>query len=239
MIKNKFPSLLSFSNAFIGIYIIALTIVNQTLSNELIGKISWLFIIAVILDGLDGFIAKKFQSSSDIGIQIDSFADITTFGLAPSFVVFKYLVTETRLDFGIWIILAFIYFSATLIRLSIYNEAILQEGKSKNFSGLPSPAGTIALVSLFFFYLSNPQQLAFFKISLPFLTLFISLLMISKISFPHVGKILFYNYNFKKFCILASYVILLILYPSLIVFLSILGYLLFGMLFMNEKKRKQ
>ncbi len=113
-----------------------------------------LIIVAGILDGLDGRIARLTGSTSEFGVQFDSMADIVSFGVAPA--VLAYHWSLTPLARTGWLI-AFLYVVCASMRLARFN--IQQSVVDKRFfAGLPSPAAAGALASLAFVFPELPES---------------------------------------------------------------------------------
>ena len=105
-------------------------------------------IIAAVLDGLDGRIARLTGTTSDFGLEFDSLADIVSFGIAPALLSYRWALNEfDRLG---WLI-AFIYVVCAAMRLARFNIQSTV-GDKRHFAGLPSPmaAGTLACVAYAF-----------------------------------------------------------------------------------------
>lgn len=102
---------------------------------------SWLIILAGILDGLDGRVARLAHATSEFGKEYDSLADVVSFGLAPAFLVYEWRLVELgRSGFA----LAFLFAVAGSVRLARFN--VQAESVDKRFFvGLPIPAGAGAL----------------------------------------------------------------------------------------------
>jgi len=101
-------------------------------------------IIAGVLDGLDGRIARLTGTTSDFGVEFDSLADIVSFGIAPALLAYRWALSSfDRLG---WLI-AFIYVVCTAMRLARFN---IQKnvGDKRHFAGLPSPMAAGALASM-------------------------------------------------------------------------------------------
>jgi CDP-diacylglycerol---serine O-phosphatidyltransferase len=99
--------------------------------------------IAAVIDFLDGFVARLLKASSEMGKQLDSLADVVSFGVAPSIIVYDFLRlsvanTANGLDtLMIWLLPAFIIACAGAYRLARFNiDSIAREG----FQGVPIPA---------------------------------------------------------------------------------------------------
>lgn len=160
----------------------------------------WLIFLAMIFDALDGHVARLVGASSEFGAQLDSLADLVTFGVAPGFLLvkmchsFTYLHRESLLQ-PVWLIAATFALCAAL-RLARFNVESDEEDDHSTFSGLPTPAagGMIASFALLFYRLrleTNSSAYAanldkFVQMALPFLALATALLMVSRIPFPHL-----------------------------------------------------
>ena len=94
--------------------------------------------IAMILDVLDGFLAKKIDAQSDLGKELDSLADAISFGIAPAFLFYQYFDNQLALIFAV------IYTINAIFRLAKFNIT----PSSAMFNGLPSPAAAGVVLSL-------------------------------------------------------------------------------------------
>jgi CDP-diacylglycerol--serine O-phosphatidyltransferase len=99
--------------------------------------------IACVFDFFDGFAARMLKVSSPIGKELDSLADLISFGLLPSVVVYKMLVTANAPEYVPYLAFSIAVFSA--LRLAIFN---LDERQSDSFRGLPTPANALFITAL-------------------------------------------------------------------------------------------
>lgn len=143
------PNLLTLGNALMGIWAIVF------IANEQMVSAVWCIGVALILDFLDGFVAKLLNAQSEIGVQLDSLADAITFGVVPGLMVFQMIVIVEGFYFveiSQWPISLMLKASvAALIPLgAIYRLAKFNVIKEKlpHFSGLPTPAMTMLIVSI-------------------------------------------------------------------------------------------
>ena len=122
------PNLLTTGALFFGFF----AIIQATLGEFEEAAVA--ILIATVLDGLDGRVARLTNTTSDFGKEYDSLADVISFGLAPALVVFEWAVS----DLGkIGWLCAFLYVSATALRLARFNT---QSSPNPNyFLGLPCP----------------------------------------------------------------------------------------------------
>lgn len=143
------PNLITLGNLFCGCLAIVFA-----LSGNLIWT-AYLVGIAAVLDFLDGFVARALKQHSPIGKDLDSLADMVTFGLVPGVVMFQLLNISMNLDIeqvngfptgkngGTFIAFAITLFSA--LRLAKFNNDTRQ---SDSFIGVPTPANSILICSL-------------------------------------------------------------------------------------------
>jgi len=154
----------------------------------------YMILVAMIADMLDGRLARKVQSTSSFGGQLDSLCDVISFGVAPAYLMLNVLDTsiasigladERFLQRFIWLSAA-TYISCAALRLARFNvENEEDESAHMSFMGLPTPAAAGAIVSLIIFHQEILQTFAIICI-LPFLALGISILMVSRIRYPHI-----------------------------------------------------
>ena len=177
-LRKILPNLLTLCNMAIGIIVIFIMINEDTLYASRLA--CYLIYLAVIFDCFDGFTARCLGVDSDMGKQLDSFADIVTFGIAPSAIFISNLPFIP--NFAILILI--LYTFAGAYRLARYN---LQEN-CQSFVGLPITVSgfILATVLLVNTYLQNGFTKSFFIFYI-LLTLFLSIMMVS--NFP-VNRIL-------------------------------------------------
>ena len=133
--------------------------------------------IAVVLDGIDGRLARMTGSTSDFGLQLDSLADIISFGLAPALLVYAWGLA----DFGNFArFSAFLFLICGAMRLARFNAQVQE---MKHFAGLPIPAGAGMIAATVHYYQVIPDS-QLFKVALVVMTYMLSLLMISTIRYP-------------------------------------------------------
>jgi CDP-diacylglycerol--serine O-phosphatidyltransferase len=100
--------------------------------------------VAMVLDGMDGRVARLTNTQSAFGEQYDSLSDMTSFGVAPALVMYEWILN----DLGRWgWLAAFVYVAGAALRLARFNTNIAVVDK-RHFQGLPSPAAA-ALVAGF------------------------------------------------------------------------------------------
>jgi len=106
-----------------------------------------LILLAGLIDGLDGLIARRLHATSDFGAELDSLSDFLCFGVAPGLLVYRFALGETH-AFG-WIFVL-IYAGAACLRLARFNVMRAEPDSMRHFTGVPAPAGAgLALLPMF------------------------------------------------------------------------------------------
>jgi len=184
-------------------------------------------IFAALFDWLDGRIARLIKGTSEVGKELDSLADVISFGVAPAFIMYFWKLNELG-RFG-WL-LCLIYVSCVALRLARFNVNSNQEPSWRDnfFEGVPSPAGGILVLTPLIVSITGFDYIALdYDIIVPACFIVISLLLISK--FP--------SYSFKKIIVqrkatifllfgIVLFLGLLLIYPFNVISISSIIYLL-------------
>lgn len=139
------PNLFTLSSVFCGLY--AMTLVTRDTPAAFYGS-ALAILFGMLFDGLDGRVARLTRTQSSFGMQLDSLADVITFGAAPAFLIWKWALEP--LGF-IGLFLAFSYLACGALRLARFNVIEARGGSggaSSYFMGLPIPLAAGVLVSL-------------------------------------------------------------------------------------------
>lgn len=178
------PNTLSMTNLVLG-FLAMLVASNYDGQNT--GALFWpavMILLAVIADGLDGPAARLLKvDSGGIGAQLDSLADLTTFGMAPGFLMYKGWFTHLgvthifNLEIQVGMLVAAIYPVCAAYRLARFNTG----HEPDHFRGLPSPVGGLVVALFIITQQNNPLPVPVELLSLPFGTL--ALLMVSTIRY--------------------------------------------------------
>jgi len=145
-------------------------------------------LIAAIIDGLDGRIARLIKATSKVGKELDSLTDVISFGVAPAFIMYFWALDNIG-RFG-WLI-SLIYVVCVALRLARFNVSTGGEPSWRDnfFEGIPSPAGGVLVLMPLIYSFSEVQFITINKnIIVPSLFIIISILLISKIP----------TYSFKR-----------------------------------------
>jgi len=160
----------------------------------------WLIVLAAVLDGIDGLVARSTKTTSAFGIELDSLADAVSFATATGILVALWGAGEIgRLSAA----LGFIFLAAGILRLARYNVIQANQKNRSTYLGLTVPSAAVFIVSLI---MVNPQ------VSSPFahkLLLFLSIplisgLMVSRLRYPNfLSSSLWRRFNLQRALIIA------------------------------------
>lgn len=181
--------------------------------------------LAMLLDGLDGRVARLTHTQSAFGAEYDSLSDMVAFGLAPSLVIYVWSLQALG-KLG-WLA-AFIFTAAAALRLARFNTQVEHSDK-RYFQGMPSPSAAAILASSVWVAVDYGIEGADVSFLATILTFVTGLLMVSNIrynSFKEVdfrGKVPFIVIVF----IMLAFAIILV-HPPLILFLVFMAYAVSG-----------
>ena len=174
------PNLLTTGALFAGFYAIVAA------TGDRFEQAAIAIVVAMLLDGFDGRVARMTQTTSEFGTQYDSISDMVSFGVAPSLVVYEWALIHFK-DFP-WIwsklgwLAAFFYTATAALRLARFNTRATVTSK-RYFQGLPSPAAAAALVG--FIWVCHDMQLSRADYAVPALivTILLGTFMVSNFSY--------------------------------------------------------
>lgn len=230
MFAKSLPNLFTIGNLVLGIISIILVFNGEAEFAAI------MVIVAMLLDGLDGRVARALNATSEFGKELDSLSDIISFGVAPAFVVYAVAYQDMNTA-AAWIATA-IFPICGALRLARYNVSSV--GAPGHFVGLPIPAagGVLATMALFHAELS-PSVLVIGELLLSFL-------MVSTVKYPKIKRFrLSRTTLWITPIIVAAAVCLAILFPgtlSKLLFVPLVLYTLLGLkknVRRLSRKRKQ
>ena len=174
--KKYVPNFITSLNVASGFTAIILASNGNTL------MAAWFITAAMIFDFLDGFSARLLNAYSDIGKELDSLADIVSFGVAPAVILYQLMMNACpSAGLPIILILSAMPVCAAL-RLAIFN---LDTSQTTNFKGLATPANAIAVIAMVFASHFSDSEIIAFLINSPaaiiIITITLSLLMVSRL----------------------------------------------------------
>ncbi|MDI6401132.1 CDP-diacylglycerol--serine O-phosphatidyltransferase [Balneolaceae bacterium ANBcel3] len=149
---------------------------------------AWLIVMAAVFDMMDGFMARLANADSEFGIELDSLSDIVSFGVAPAFLFYSFVMHELMI---IGLIIAAFPALCGAIRLARFNINAKIEDQDV-FKGLPIPAHAMMLVALFLIFHQSPELFESFKygfnsVLIP-IFIVLSVLMVSTVPFDKIPR---------------------------------------------------
>ena len=174
------PNLITTGSLFSGFYSII-----SSINGEIITAI-FAIIIAMVLDGLDGRVARLTKTQTSFGAHYDSLSDMICFGVAPALLMYTWSLSNFNTFGWHWSKIAwiscFIYVAAAALRLARFNSKIQLQDK-KYFIGLASPAAAAVIVC--YAWLIESSSIVVLNVSILSLSLLLilSVLMISNITY--------------------------------------------------------
>ncbi|MGO4708459.1 phosphatidylcholine/phosphatidylserine synthase [Chryseobacterium sp. 2TAF14] len=198
-------------------------------------------ILSLVLDFFDGFVARALKANSNLGTQLDSLADMVSFGLIPGLAMFKMLepfgneFLGTQLPFEIKYF-GFLITLFSCLRLAIFN---LDEDQKYYFKGLNTPSNTILVFGLFYAF-KETQSFSFLLENALFLLIFTiisSWLLISPIKMIAMKfKSMKLQDNYPKLALLIGAILILVIFKTVGIPLVIIYYILISLIFQKQLK---
>jgi CDP-diacylglycerol--serine O-phosphatidyltransferase len=213
------PNTLTLCGMFMGFYSILSSL------NGVYVHASYAIIIAMVFDGLDGWVARLTNSTTKFGIELDSLSDLVAFGVAPSVMLYKWaLLPFSRIGWAA----AFLFMACGALRLARYNVQMGSK-ESKAFTGMPIPAAATIVSTLVIFHHevwdTTPGKNYFILL----LTVSLAVLMVSTLRY-HGAKEIDFSKR-KPFWILVAIVVvftLVVMHPPIALFVFAMIYLIGG-----------
>jgi len=215
-----FPNLFTAASAFLGVIGVIASSSGQ------FEKAAIYILLSLVLDGLDGRVARLTNTTSKFGAEFDSLADVVAFGIAPS-MLFYFSIGYQFGKLGALFCALYVVFGA--IRLARFN---VMSGASEPsvFIGVPIPGAAVVLAMWILTYLKYPFMHGL-EIAMLIGLGILSFLMVSNIRYPSFKKIDMKKANMKKILVILIVLFsLLYLYPIESTTIFITSYLLYGFL---------
>lgn len=178
--RSIIPNLFTLVNLYMGFTAIIY------ISADDYSKAGLFILVAGIFDMLDGFVARLTKSTSEFGIELDSLCDAVSFGVAPSYMLYKVFFFQFH-DIGI--LFASFPALAGVVRLARFNINLTSFEDKKYFTGLAIPSGALVIISYVIFYHrtnlipENIKEITIFAVSIV-----TSLAMVSRIKFDNLPR---------------------------------------------------
>ena len=173
------PNLFTLGNLFCGFF--AMTLCLGDPGPPELRRAALAIFFGLFFDMFDGRVARLTKTQSEFGVQLDSLADLSTFGVAPAVLLYRWCLGEM----GFWgLVIAFLYVAGGALRLARFNVLAAREtGTSKHFLGLPTPlaAGTVVSLVLASYPAPGPEFGGTFGTAT--ITLSLAILMVSNVRY--------------------------------------------------------
>jgi CDP-diacylglycerol---serine O-phosphatidyltransferase len=226
------PNLITLSSMFAGFYSIVASL------NSDYERAAWAIMIASVFDVLDGWVARITHTSTRFGIEIDSLADVISFGVAPGVLVY----TWTLSSFGkIGWLGSFFLVACAALRLARFNVQMGSTEK-KHFTGLPTPASALVIATTVLAYEEIIHILEHLKLVqladvvgkdywILALTFILAGLMVSNITYHSLKEAnLKERRPFGILVVIAAFLAVVAYHPELVLFLVSISYVAVGMI---------
>ena len=211
------PSVLTTANLFCGFYGIIAAL------REDFYQAAIAILVAVVFDGLDGKVARLTKTTSNFGVEYDSLADLLSFGVAPSLILYLWALEPV----GRFRSFAFIFLICGALRLARFN---VQAGQSSSFhfTGLPIPAAAGMVASLIllgknFIAFAEPQPVIILGVACGLV-----FLMISNIKYRSLKNVRLRGRHHHWLILMIIPMFALMLKPKLLIFVVFVVYIVSG-----------
>ena len=240
------PSLFTAGNVAAGYYAITQSIQGSMAAPEYFDRAALAIGFAVLFDGVDGMIARMTNTASDFGRELDSLADVITFGVAPSLLAYIWgfrmlpvsdypLLRDRIVHLGVFVCFLFLICGAS--RLARFNISVNPQPRNpgrpgkKYFVGMPIPAGAGVIASVVHFENGSPIEDARLAIVWLCLILFTGFLMVSTWRFWSGKEInVRERHPFQLVALIVAVGAVIALYSEYALIVIALGYLVSGVL---------
>ncbi|MEC5395659.1 CDP-alcohol phosphatidyltransferase family protein [Bergeyella sp. RCAD1439] len=232
-LKNNLANLLTLGNLFSG----SIGVIHLIQGDY--RTTAFCIVLSLLLDFLDGFVARALKANSNLGVQLDSLADMVSFGLLPGVTLYQLLAPfgneflgaslSFRLQYLGLLVTAF-----SCLRLAIFN---LDEDQKYYFKGLNTPSNTILIFGLYYFLMENALDwhTEAYRYALVLLTIVSAWLLVSPIrmiSMKFKSKAL--KDNLSKIALVLGGLLILALFSLAGIPLVIVYYILISLVFRHE-----
>lgn len=150
--KNIIPHVITSANLLCG----CLAITQIAEGNFLVASL--IVLLGAFFDFFDGLVARALNVGSELGAQLDSLADMVTFGLVPAYLAFEWL---NQIDYSIYNYLAFLIAIFSAVRLAKFN---IDDRQTTSFIGVPTPANALFWISIPLIYWQVENDIHFIRV---------------------------------------------------------------------------
>ncbi len=224
------PNLFTTAALFAGFYAIVQAM------NLMFAQAAIAILVAMVLDGLDGRVARLTRTQSAFGAEYDSLSDMVSFGVAPALVMYEWALKELG---RIGWVAAFVYCVGAALRLARFNTNLGVVDK-RFFQGLPSPAAAALVAG--FVWLASDNKIPVSEYGMPWLatllTVYAGITMVSNVPFYSFKDInLRRSVPFAVILLIALGFVLVSVDPPIVGFLLFVGYGVSGYVYWIWRRR--
>ena len=213
------PNLITTGSLFAGFYAIVAAMDGRFHAAAIA------ILVSLVLDGLDGRVARMTKSTSDFGVQYDSLADLVSFGVAPGILVYLWALQPYH-QFG-WVA-AFLFVVCGALRLARFN---VQQGAfdPRYFNGLPIPAAATMIATAIIFYYEIGEWAPERHVFILAMIYLLSFLMVSNVKYVSFKKMdLFQRHPFHSLVAVVLVFVVVATAPNIMGFLLLAAYVASG-----------
>lgn len=242
MKKSKFiiPNAFTLINLFLGSFAIIIAFKGQNEYNA-----AWLIMLAAFFDLVDGWAARLLNAKSEFGKQLDSLADVVSFGVAPAILLFNWLymvltklsrlstfeMISASLGQNILLLCSLLYVLAAAIRLARFN---ISGSTGRQFKGLPTPAAALIIAAIWLLINSESDLIQPIILNIYFVLSFILVIMILMLSNIRMLSLKFdglsLSKNYLQYIIIIASLILVSVFRIEGILFSMVFYLILSIL---------
>ncbi|HEY3930042.1 MAG TPA: phosphatidylcholine/phosphatidylserine synthase [Candidatus Koribacter sp.] len=239
------PSLFTAVNIAAGYFAVFQAILGANIANE-----PWHYDMsalaigfAIVFDGLDGRIARMTNTTSDFGRELDSLADVITFGMAPAILAFLWgfhAISMANQDLHLKLVrfgavATFLFLAAGACRLARFNIQTNPQPSNpgrpgrKYFVGMPIPGGAGVVAAVVHFFKGYPIPSWWLSLIWACVVLLVGFLMVSRWRFPSFKGVDFrQRHSSRLLVVLCALVVLIIFFSEWTLFVIAIAYMLWG-----------
>jgi CDP-diacylglycerol---serine O-phosphatidyltransferase len=213
------PNLFTTATLFSGFYSVIASMHGQFVSASIAILIAW------VLDGMDGRMARMTNTTSKFGAEYDSLADVIAFGMSPAILVYVWALSP----YGKWgWMTSFLFVACGALRLARFNVQINVIDKNL-FNGLPIPGAAIVIASTIILFHHLGIQGRLNNISVLFFVAALAFLMVSNIKYYSFKDLNYFTRKpFISFVLMVLIMMIVIAEPQITIFTFAIGYSLSG-----------
>ncbi len=241
-IKKQIPNIITLLNLFSGCIAVYFACVNQLALAALFTA------LGIFFDFFDGFFARLFNANSELGLQLDSLADMVTSGVVPGVFMFQMLLQSKAINDAMpievvgwdvieWVpFLGFLVTLASCYRLANFN---IDTRQTSSFIGLPTPANTLLIISIGLVSVNQSSGIVEVLLNNVWVLLIITILSCYLLNAEiRLFALKFKNWSLKdnwvRYLLIVSSIAAILLFNYMGVILSIFLYILLSLIFSNK-----